>query len=516
MPDNWIYPCSNLKEIKNEYIAFARMTANHSTLDAGFNALGRWTADCGGNFEMIAQCRDADGPMVDRALELVRQLIVKYDDIIIFGGLAVDYALRVRGSHLYPDGKRPDFDLLSTRSVDRAYELAEILQRAGFSDVGAIRAIHAQTMRVRTDFIYVADIGYVPESVFARIPTFEFQGMRVVHPDFQRMDMHLAFCYPLNGPPREDVFHRWQKDLYRFNLFEQFYPIALIDAPIPSTKIITGTLACAVTGDAAALTVALHGFAAYSVLRTSLDQLGAALGSSPVSCAAPHLKLSFPTERSLSVETPAGDVVHVASPEPDAAVAGLPTQWFDPYMDVYPETVQTGSIVVMSTRSRMIAATIVRAGAAQAYVVTPQYLLLWLMSEAHRSDGNAIRDVYRAYYAHTLEILREAENIFAKLIADESDPATATCLMDTFAHSPFAPTVNTLGTVNHDAAYVIKMANSAGKLRDHPPAVLNLPMDLAAILPGLPSSYYPGGGKIRPSFDYSANPLFHRGGAART
>jgi hypothetical protein len=489
-------------------------TTQLASVNAGITALGNWISSRVNDFEVIAQRRDADGPMIDRALELVRQFIIKHD-LILFGGLAIDYALRVKGSRIYPDDQRPDFDFLSTRSVDHAYELADLLQRAGFSGVGAIRAIHVQTMRVRTDFIYVADIGFVPESVFDRLPTFEFQGMRVIHPDFQRMDMHLAFCYPLNGPPREDVFHRWRKDLHRFNLFDQFYPIDAGSQQPAESKTVTGTIACAITGQAASLSVALHGFAAYSVLRTSLDQLAAAFEVGPVSCAAPHLKLSFPDERSLSVETPVGDVVHIASPEPDAAIDGLPAQWFDPYMDVYPETVQTGSTVVMSTRGRLLAASVVRVNDAQAYVATPQYLLLWLLFEAHRADSDDSRATYRAYYAHTLAIIHEAESIYAHVMDTETDPVAVDHLMDVYANSPFAPTVNTLGTINHDAAYTIKMASSAGKLRDSPPAALNMPANLTDMLQGLPSNYYPGGRKTRPTFDYSANSLFHRAGAAR-
>jgi hypothetical protein len=497
-------------------------------LGAGAAALAQWAGARKSDLKVVAQRRDADGPMVDRALELVRKFIVERG-LILFGGLAIDYALRLKGASIYPDAERPDFDFLSPRSVDDAYDLADLLQAAGFAEVGAIRGIHVQTMRVRTSFVFVADIGYAPRDVFDRIPTLDFRGMRIVHPDFQRMDMHLAFCFPFNGPPREDVFHRWKKDLARFNLFEAHYPLTAAATagkakPAPSAKKVRGQLAVPIVGHARDLTVALHGFAAYAVLRASLDELVTALsGDAPALESIPRLDLAFPDEKTLEVETPTGDAAYVASPWPDAAVAGLPdVQWSDPYMDLYPESARAGSLAVLSTRGRLLAAAIVSVSVSvatgpakqQAYVVTPQYLLLFFLFEAQRAEG-AAREVNRAFYGHTLAILRAAESIYADRLAGEEDAAARAVIMEEFARSPFAPTTRTLGTTNHDAAYVIKMATNAGKLRDTPPPALGLDPNIASLLVGLPQNYYPTTAKQRPTFDYGASVLFRRSGLPR-
>jgi hypothetical protein len=500
-------------------------------LAAGAAALADWAAAEAKEYEVIAQRRDADGPMVDRALEIVRKFIVARG-LILFGGLAIDYALRREGSRIYPDDQRPDFDFLSMRSVDDAYDLADLLQEAGFESVGAVRAIHVQTMKVRTDYIWVADIGYAPPDVFAQIPTFDYQGMRVVHPDYQRMDMHLAFCFPFNGPPREDVFHRWRKDLKRFNLFEKHYPIVAGDALAADGALaaatvlvkgrlavpVKGRLAVPVIGHGAELRVALHGFAAYAVLRAALDELAAGLGRPPPEVAAPHLSLAFPDDYTIEVETPAGDTATVASPWPDLAVAGIAgAERFSPYMDVYPETYRAGGVVVLSVARRRLAASLVRVTRAsagepcQAFVVTPQYLLLWLLFEAQRAEAGP-RAVYRDYYAHTLEILQEAEGLYADALEVAEGPAEHAAVMDSFAASPFAPTLTTIGDLNFDAAYIIKMAGNAERLKDRPPAALNLDADIADLLVGLPMNYYPATSKQRPAFAYDANPLFRRSG----
>ncbi len=510
------------------------------------------------DYAVLAELRDADGPMLDRALDAVREFIVARG-LILFGGLAIDCALRLKGARIYPDAQRPDYDFLSPRSVDDAYDLAEQLAAAGFVGVGAIRGIHVQTMKVRTDFRWVADVGHAPRDVFDAIPTFDYRGMRVVHPDFQRMDMHLAFCFPYGGAPREDVFHRWRKDLKRINLYELYYPVAAAGAvtmaarslaagavtagavtmaarspevvepaaasrsmararlavPVAEGSTAEGSTAEGSTADAA-LSVALHGFAAYAALR-------AALAARNVASAAPELALAFPDDCTVEVETPAGaDAVVFASPWPAAAVAGMPAVWSDPYMDICPETVRAGQAVVYSTAGRLLAATTVRVTATRvARVVTAQYLLLWFLYEAHRAatdptprGGDAA--TYRAYYGHTLTILRDAEAAASASAAAAPDEGARRAILDEFASGPFAPTTEVIGDTNTNSAYVINVASAAEKLREAPPPALGVPADALELIRGLPArGYYPGAGKPRPAFDYDACPLFRRSGQPR-
>lgn len=182
------------------------------------------TAEEAQEYAVVAQALDADAEMVDRALEIVKDFIAERG-LVLYGGLAIDYALRLKGERLYPPGERPDYDAYSPRSVDDAYDLAERLQDAGFPKVSAIRALHVQTMRVRVNFVGVADLSYVPPAVFERLPALRYQSLRVVHPDFQRADMHLAFCFPFSNPPLEDLFHRFPKDQKRIALLDRLYRI---------------------------------------------------------------------------------------------------------------------------------------------------------------------------------------------------------------------------------------------------------------------------------------------------
>ena len=183
-----------------------------------------------GRLEIVAEARDADGATVDRALEVVRAFISERG-LVLYGGLGLDYSLRMRGGSVYADGVRPDFDFLSSRSVDDAYDLADLLAARGFKHVDAIRAMHVQTMRVRVDFVVVADVSYMPEAVMDAIPRHTYHPpdggppVTVLHPHWQYMDMHQAFCFPYRDPPREPVFHRFGKDLKRFNMLYEKYPL---------------------------------------------------------------------------------------------------------------------------------------------------------------------------------------------------------------------------------------------------------------------------------------------------
>ena len=497
------------------------------------NAVNEWISSKSKNYEVIAQRRDADGSMIDRALNIVRLFIIERD-LILFGGLAIDYALRIKGDHIYPDDQRPDFDFLSPKNVDDAYDLADILHKAGFEDVGTIRGIHVQTMKVRTNFVWVADIGYAPVDVFNKIPTINYQGMRIVHPDYQRMDIHLAFCFPFSGQPREDLFHRWSKDLKRFNLFEKYYPITSTEKIKLKTKKITGKLTLPIIGNGKDLKLALHGFAAYAIIRKSLDELCAIIDI-PLSTI-PRLSIDFPDKFTIVLESPIdNNLIVFASPWPES-VFDIPfdtstsastsaIKKFSPYMDIYPETYQKNNTVILSTKGRKLAASLVSLShesishesishkgisREQAFVVTPQYLLLWFLFESQRDDIH--KDVYRSFYAYTLEIIKYAENIYVNMINSLPTEIGRQAAMTSFATSPFAPTISTIGDLNLDASYIVRMASNAERLNDIPPPILHLDPDVTNILIGLPFNYYPATSKKHPQFSYETSYLFRRSG----
>jgi len=168
--------------------------------------------------------------MLVEAFELVKQLIRKHK-LILTGGMAMDYAMRAKGKALYHTDVLPDFDFFSTEHSKHAYELVgqlcELSKKSGRSDrVDAINATHPTTMRVRINFIdSIADITYMPPNLFKAIPTFEADGMLIEHPHVRYASMHRALHLPYEEMPRAVITHRWAKDIKRFNMLWELYPI---------------------------------------------------------------------------------------------------------------------------------------------------------------------------------------------------------------------------------------------------------------------------------------------------
>jgi hypothetical protein len=440
---------------------------------------------------VVAQRRDIDGSTIDSAIEYVKKFIIERR-LILFGGTAIDYALRLKGDKIYLDDQRPDFDFLSPRSVDDAYDLAEILFQAGFSGVAAVRGIHVQTMKVRTDFIFVADIGYAPLEMFEKIPTLEYMGMRFVHPDYQRMDVHLSFSFPLSGAPQEVIFNRWRKDLKRFNLLDKYYPIT--DSGVPSVASGHGTVAGAVapiytttvtlpekilTGE-----VAFNGFAAFAILRGQLGNIATI----------PTLRYVF-DGTTFTLDSPEKEITlvsHIAEECIDT-----PYSHFMPYVDLYPESYKKGDIIIMSTKNRLLSSGWVESAGVKLRVVSTHYLLLWFMFKYHLTG----HEIYRDYYRYTMLMIE-----FAASSTTE------------FIKGPFAPMVTTLGDYNRDDSYLINMATAVAQTcKKQPPESLHFPQEVVdgSMLQGLPCNYYPAPGKNRPIFDYNAHYLFLRSGQIR-
>lgn len=162
---------------------------------------------------------------IQRAYDIVRQFIISRKRILT-GGMAIDYALRAKGSKLYTSDKI-DYDFFSPEFHKDAYALTDII--AGNSkntSAHAIGAMHITTMRVRYRFMVVADITYIPPDIYHQIPTINYQDMIIVHPCFQIIDQNLSLSRPFENPPLENISgERLEKDLWRMKLFTDVYDI---------------------------------------------------------------------------------------------------------------------------------------------------------------------------------------------------------------------------------------------------------------------------------------------------
>jgi hypothetical protein len=160
------------------------------------------------------------------ASELVRQYMKKHK-LILYGGQAIDYALRVFGDKLYEDYNIPDYDFYSPKNVSDAYAIFKLLIKAGYKDLSVLPGMHPTTMRVRVGLDFVADISYCTKRQFDfyKKTALIHDGCYIRHPYLQYADTHRAFAFPYENAPTETILARWGKDYERFCILYKYYPI---------------------------------------------------------------------------------------------------------------------------------------------------------------------------------------------------------------------------------------------------------------------------------------------------
>jgi hypothetical protein len=156
---------------------------------------------------------------------VVSEYIIRHKRILV-GGMAIDHALRAKGTYLY-ETEKVDYDFISPEFHKDAYNIGQELAKK-FSGISIILARHISTMRVRYEFIPVADITYVPQDIYDKIPVLDYMGIRNVHPHFQMIDQHSSMRNAFENPPQETIISdRYEKDVKRYLLLSQFYPIEI-------------------------------------------------------------------------------------------------------------------------------------------------------------------------------------------------------------------------------------------------------------------------------------------------
>ena len=446
-------------------------------------------------YKMISQKLDKDNDLQDTALEIVKKFIIK-ENLILYGGLAIDYALRLRGNHIYPEFERADYDFYSPNHAKLSYKLADELEKCGFKRVEVIRAIHVQTMKVRINYIWVADISYVPQRIFDMIPTMKYENMKIVDPEWQRMDMHMALCFPLANPPMEDVFHRTLKDITRFNLLNEIYPMHEGDAV--QLKKLSFNIPNAILPKEGSL-IAFHGFAAYSLIEDALRILkGEAKSGCKITKSINESKIEFEAPLiydSLDlIATNASDVESYFIN--DTKNPGKEFVRMRPFLDIRlgMTKIPDPKINLYSMKNRLISINILRDSKSETKVnvVSPNYLMLWFLYKMHTSENNS--NIYRTMYVKTLQIMKEADDILGGMEKNDY-------FYKMVQSSPFGLQTRVMGNTNISLSMEICLAYDRRSIS------INTPED-NELLKDLPINYYTYKNKEHPSFDPKLNVLF--------
>ena len=449
--------------------------------------LTEWIADNSDDIKTIADIRNIDINMIKRALEIVKEFIISRK-LIVYGGQSIDYALRLKGSQIYNDSQIPDLDFLSTRNVDDAYDLTDILIKKGFKNVQAVKAIHFQTMRVRVDFIWVADISYVPDKVFKILPTIKYNGMNVLHPDYQRSDMHLAFCFPYANAPREDIFNRFKKDVKRFNMLQQYYPMDVKDSKIIEC---TESKTFKINSELIKGNNALHGFAAYNIFVSEYNKIIKNLDE-PVILNETELTVKFPKLVDMKLQIASSNTKKVIN-----ILNATDVVSYSSFVEFQPVRHEFGDYIIYSVENQLLSITEYDGFK----VVNIQYLLMDFLYRYFTSDGD-LKDIYYNLYANTLRMLIEVTSKY-------SDSSRLFKLLDT-----------TMGCKNYNQAYYLaisQLIKSVDKICPEPSdEILDILDDHYIDKSLLPKGYYPPSfanhTKKHPKFNYYALDEFQRDG----
>ena len=177
------------------------------------------------DYEDVLFQHDFQRDLILSCLKLVENYI-RENKLILVGGMAIDYALQTKGKKLYSKNKLPDYDFYSPKFHLDAYKIGELVSKLT-PGVSVIRGLHASTMRVRVNFIPVADVTYMPPTIFDRVPTFNHQGLTIAHPFFLMIDQHRALSLPFENPPKETIVGRWKKDILRLDMMQSEFKLGI-------------------------------------------------------------------------------------------------------------------------------------------------------------------------------------------------------------------------------------------------------------------------------------------------
>ena len=345
-------------------------------------------------------------------IEIVREFAIKRK-LIVYGGLAIDYALKLKGSGIYEEGKLPDIDMYSSDSVKDAYDLVDIFVQKGYKNVQAHRGIHFQTMRVRVDFISCADISYIPAPIYDKMPTLNYNNMRILHPHYQLMDFHLSFSFPLTGMPNENIFNRWEKDLKRYNLIMEHYPMA-IGAEMQKIKL--GSKVVQLPKHSFDK-YAFNGFAAFNAICTifnqSVDLLKSDLPKHEFTLAIEDQKIRYDLPKELMstdklVLVSPFDIEYDIKDEFLAAGEEITVEHRNAYMDIIPEHTICGDMIIYSTRHHLVGISVVKINEEIINIASPHYLMLYFLGHYYKTG----LDIYLSYYKMLYAIIMDSCKLF--------------------------------------------------------------------------------------------------------
>ena len=164
--------------------------------------------------------REARNPEIREAIEVVYKFI-QNDDVILYGGTAINNLLPVAEQFYDPKTSIPDYDMFSETPQLHAMIIADLLKEANIHEIEVRPGVHMGTFKIFANYTAVADVTFLDSDIFDRMWNDSIERDKVMYsnPNFLRMSMYLEL-----SRPRGDV-SRWTKVFKRLTLLNKAYPI---------------------------------------------------------------------------------------------------------------------------------------------------------------------------------------------------------------------------------------------------------------------------------------------------
>ncbi len=159
----------------------------------------------------------------DNIKELINILeyFIRNNKCLCYGGTAINNILPEQDKFYNKNVEIPDYDFFSPNAVECAKKLADLFLKEGYTEIEAKSGIHTGTYKVYVNFIPLADITFLDNSLFNNLmkKSIKINGISYCPPDYLRMSMYLELSRPMG-----DV-SRWEKVLKRLILLNKNYPL---------------------------------------------------------------------------------------------------------------------------------------------------------------------------------------------------------------------------------------------------------------------------------------------------
>lgn len=424
---------------------------------------------------------------VAAALAIVREFIIRKKRVL-YGGMAIDLALKEAGKKgIYGPTTLPDYDFWSPDFLADSIELADLLYAKSVElgvnwNVSSINAMHVTTRRVRINFIPVADITYIPTDIYNMAPTLyvKLPGTNdkviIVHPDFQRMDIHRAFSTPYEKPPLEVFMHRSKKDQKRYWMLAEAYPIIPEYRAMKLTERIIKMRTDEVYG----------GLVAFAMLFKQANiQLTSYMPNVKISGG--ELIVSLPEFAHINIITDNWQHYLDEAAEFGALAPAFTVKpvYYNKYLDDYcPRSIRLGHLEIFDNSGRLIPFQNV----GPIKVTSAHSVLLYLLQKSFLPDTDAI------YWRTLYRDLEES-------ILCENPPECMRLSAEVYgAYNASPDFINSMVSRLEEIEQVTSQSSDVLPEEDE---ILDLKIELRP-----KSSYYPDRKKTPPTFDPSQSPLF--------